>query len=134
MTESILRERGSLGSRLHRMLPTNVVSTDDWSAANDAVDHADRVCFVAYAQWPDQKTFDASVAAGTPNERASAIMKRTMIKMLPVIKMKAMDEFNLLCFAAEKANSECSIAVSDATQADDSASKVVENNENVQKQ
>jgi len=62
MTETIYSKRGSLGSRLH---------------------HSRDGTWVAYAQWPDQQTFDAAHAAGSANADAGAKMARAIEERFP---------------------------------------------------
>jgi quinol monooxygenase YgiN len=57
MTASIAATRGGLGSRLHR--------------AQDG-------SWVAYAQWPDQATYEAGHAAASANVAAAALMAQSI--------------------------------------------------------
>lgn len=61
MTESIYKQRGSLGSRLHR---------------------SEDKTWVAYAQWPDEETWRMAREAGSANEAAARKMREGSAELL----------------------------------------------------
>ena len=71
MSESIYRTRGSLGSRLHR--------------AEDGT-------WVAYAQWPDEKTWREAREAGSANEAASQKMRDGSMELLSEERLYLVDD------------------------------------------
>ncbi len=66
-TESLMAERGALGSRLHR--------AEDGS-------------WVAYAQWPTKDAWEQSRKLGSLNPSAAAVMKEATEDALPPILMR----------------------------------------------
>jgi heme-degrading monooxygenase HmoA len=71
MTESIYLMRGSLGSRLHR--------------AEDGT-------WVAYAQWPDEATWQRAREAGTANKAAAQKMLEGSAGLLSEERLHVMDD------------------------------------------
>lgn len=71
MTGSIYRMRGSLGSRLHR--------------AEDGT-------WVAYAQWPDEKTWRTAREAGSANEGAAQKMREGSAELLSEEHLQVVDD------------------------------------------
>lgn len=68
MTRAIRKKRGGLGSRLHR-------SEDGW--------------WVAYAQWPDRKTWElSSKSPESPDAEAADLMTRAILERLPPILLQ----------------------------------------------
>ena len=71
LTEAYKRDRGGLGSRLH--------------LAEDGL-------WVAYAQWPDKKTWEASRALGPPDDAAAGLMADAVEERLePILLEPAID-------------------------------------------
>jgi quinol monooxygenase YgiN len=71
LTVAIRRERGSLGSRLHR---------------------ADDGAFVAYAQWPDRELFQRAGALGAADEQARDDMRAAMDGPVESLLMTMVDD------------------------------------------
>ena len=70
-TEEIYRACGSLGSRLHR--------------AEDGV-------WVAYAQWPDRRTYDAAQSIQVIDAEARAMFRESIEESYPDIYMDVIDD------------------------------------------
>ena len=66
LTRAIARECGGLGSRLHR-------TVEGW--------------FVAYAQWPDEATWQRSQSMASPDPQASDEMASAIVERLPPIRL-----------------------------------------------
>ena len=69
LTEAIRRHRGGLGSRLHR---------------------SDDGLWVAYAQWPDRKTWERAQGMEPANAEAALLMTESIEKRLPPILLDPM--------------------------------------------
>lgn len=67
LTKAIARELGGLGSRLHR-------TEEGW--------------YVAYAQWPDEATWQAAQSAPSPDPQASNELASAIVERLPPIRLK----------------------------------------------
>jgi hypothetical protein len=70
-TEEIYRHCDSLGSRLHR--------------AEDGV-------WVAYAQWPDRRTYDAAQSIPVTDVEARALFRESLEESYPDIYMNVVDD------------------------------------------
>lgn len=70
-TEEIYRQCGSLGSRLHR--------------AEDGV-------WVAYAQWPDRRTYDAAQSIPVIDVEARTMFRESVEESYPDIYMNIVDD------------------------------------------
>ncbi len=66
LTRAIARQCGGLGSRLHR-------TDEGW--------------FVAYAQWPDEETWQRSQHSASPDPQASDEMASAIVERLPPIRL-----------------------------------------------
>lgn len=71
-TEEIYRRCGSLGSRLHR--------------AEDGT-------WVAYAQWPDRRTYDAAQSVPVGDAEARAMMRESVEESYPDVYMEVVGDF-----------------------------------------
>jgi quinol monooxygenase YgiN len=71
LTEEIYRNRGSLGSRLHQ--------------AEDGT-------WVAYAQWPDRKTYDAARSITIADSSARAMFRESIEEAYPDTYMHVVDD------------------------------------------
>ena len=70
-TQEIYQRHGSLGSRLHR--------------AEDGT-------WVAYAQWPDRRTYDAAQSVPVIDEEARAMFRESVEEFYPDIYMEVVDD------------------------------------------
>ena len=76
LTEAYKRDRGGLGSRLHQ--------------AEDGL-------WLAYAQWPDKKTWEESRSLGPPDVAAGDLMAAAVEARLdPILLKPAMDLLDLV--------------------------------------
>lgn len=73
LTRAIYQGRGSLGSRLHRC-------------------EGEERLFLAYAQWPDRATYDASSARPSADPAAGAAMRDCLEEMLPTLLQTMTDD------------------------------------------
>ena len=71
LTEEIYERRGSLGSRLHR--------AEDGS-------------WVAYAQWPDRRAWEASQGSAAVDAEASRMMRESIEVSHPPVLMEVIDD------------------------------------------
>ena len=72
VSEALLKERGSLGSRLHRG------GDGRW---------------YSYAQWPSAEARDRSAALPPVDEEAGARMRDAILERLPEIRLESVSDF-----------------------------------------
>lgn len=75
ISELLLSQGGSLGSRLHRGL-------DGW--------------WYSYAQWPGAEARERAFAAGSPDEAASRQMREAIAESLPEVVLEPVADFLVL--------------------------------------
>jgi quinol monooxygenase YgiN len=71
LTEEIYSRRGSHGSRLH---------------------HAEDGTWVAYAQWPDRQSWEASSGAAAADVEAARMMRESIVASHPPVLMEVADD------------------------------------------
>lgn len=75
ISERLLVERGSLGSRLHR-------GPDGW--------------WYSYAQWPSAEARDRAFAAGSVDPQAGQQMREAIAESLPELVLESVSDFMVL--------------------------------------
>lgn len=75
ISELLLREGGSLGSRLHR-------GPDGW--------------WYSYAQWPSAQAREQAFAGGSMDPQASAQMREAIAESLPELVLESVADFMVL--------------------------------------
>ncbi len=75
VSELLLSERGSLGSRLHR-------SPDGW--------------WYSYAQWPSAEAREQAFAGGSVDPEASRQMQEAIAESMPELVLESVSDFMIL--------------------------------------